>query len=277
MLGERCLRGWLIRVGIDSKNMGYCAPVFPDGTFEFIPLPAFGRTDETKTYGTMEARNKRYGEHLSDFIHTDPRELYDGKGNLVISSYDFENGELLSPKDIPMHYDPEFETSTFGDQWMGAGQDNRGRIPSDLHPGNYVFFYSGLMKYDPAFYQSERKWDSFREFRRYNMCTYIIGYLKVRDIISIETVEDLHSRPEMTNNAHVKEEIIPSVILIGDESRLLTKAIPMNSWDDKTRKYVPTKLGMNILHLQPLSGVRVWKWLEEPDCEAVLELIHENQ
>lgn len=265
------MNGWLIRVGIDSGNMGYCAPVFPEGTFEYIPLPAFWPTEETRTYGTIEARNKEYGKYLSDFMHTDPRILYDNHGDLIVSSIDQKNEPLLA-RDIAPHYDPEFETNTFGDSWKSEG----GRIPDNLEPRDYLFFYSGLAKYDSDFYLSKRQWNSYHRFQFHNKCPHIIGYLRIREIIPVETEQDLRSKSEIANNAHAKENIVDCVVLKGDESKLLTKAIQLYYWDVNTGKYSPTEIG-KMMGLQPVRGVRVWKWLDEADCKAFLEITREYQ
>jgi len=263
------LKGYLIRVGIDTtqRNIGYCAPVFSDNRFEYIPLPAFYNPTEEPTYGNIKARNKEYGQFLSDFMHTDRHLFLDNDGTPYIFSVD-ENEHPLLARDIAPHFDPEFVTNTFGDSRMSSG----GRIPSDLDPGDYVFFYSGLAKYNPSFYQSERRWHDLRSFQIHNKCAFLIGYLKVRMIFDIKTEEDLtRYRSEIQNNAHFKEGIVDCAIIKGDESKLLTKAVQLNYWDQMSAKYCPTEIGEKI-GLRPTSGMRVLKWLDETVCRGLLEI-----
>lgn len=264
----------MIRVGIDTtrRNIGYCAPVFADGRFEYIPLPAFYNPTEEPPYGNIKARNKEYGQFLSDLMHTDRHPFLDDDGIPYIFSVD-ENEQPLLAKDIAPHFDPEFVTNTFGDARTASG----GRIPPDLCPGDYVFFYSGLSKYDSGFYQSERRWHDLRSFQIHNKCAFMIGYLKVRRIFDITTEEDLtRYRSEIENNAHFKEGIVDCAIIKGDESKLLTKAMQLNYWDPKSGKYGPTEIGKKI-GLRPTSGMRVLKWLDKTVCMELLEIMSKDQ
>jgi hypothetical protein len=80
------MKAMLLRIGIDT-NCGGLAPIFEDGSFEYIPIPEGYDSLESRTYGTIKGRS---GKPLSDFLP----------------------GELLNN---PVHYDPEFETFTYGD------------------------------------------------------------------------------------------------------------------------------------------------------------------
>lgn len=274
MVRERRLKGYLIRVGIDSYtsrgNIGYCAPVFHDNSFEYIPIPKFeDAPGEILTYGSLEAQNKQYGQFLSDFMHTDRHLFQDRCGILYISAVD-ENEQPLLAKDICSHFDPEFRTNTFGDARAMAG----GRIPSDIDPGDYIFFYSGLARYDPAIYRGERPWHALNRFQIHNKCPFLIGYLKIRRIYDIRTEEDLsRNSSEIGNNAHFKERHIESCIIKGeDESKLLKKAVQLYYWDGKVRKYCPTETG-EIIGLHPTRGVRIMKWLNRALCEELLRAV----
>jgi len=265
----------LIRVGIDTAqgNIGYCAPVFSDNSFEYIPIPQFTNpTPEELTYGTMNARNKKYARFLSEYMHTDSHLFLDRDGTPYIFSVD-ENEQPLLAKDMVPHFDPEFVTNTFGDARTVAG----GRIPSDLYPGDCVFFYCGLTRYDSSFYQSERRWHDLNRVQIYNRCTFLIGYTKIRRIFDIRTGEDLaRNSSEIGNNAHFKEDLIGSAIIKGeDESRLLDKAVQLNYWVPEIGKYSPTDIGRKI-GLRPTWGMRVMKWLNETVCKELLELMNKD-
>jgi hypothetical protein len=84
------MKALLLRAGIDKGSGGSLGPIFTDGTFEYIPIPDEYATSETRTYSTT------IGRHGKPF-----------------SSY-------LSPRcvDNLLHFDPEFDTYTYGDGGM---------------------------------------------------------------------------------------------------------------------------------------------------------------
>jgi len=271
------LKGYLIRVGIDTtqRNIGYCAPIFSDNRFEYIPLPQFGnpnQTTEELTYGSMKARNNEYGQFLSDFMHTDSHLFLDKDGTPYIFSVD-ENMQPLPAKDIVPHLDPEFVTKTFGDARTELG----GRIPFDLHPEDYIFFYAGLSRYDSSFYHSDRTWGSLARFQVRNKCAFLIGYMKIKRIFDIKTEEDFsRNSSEIQNNAHFKERLVGSSIVKGeDESKLLDKAVQLNYWNPEIKKYSPTDIGKKI-GLRDMSGMRIMKWLNETLCRELLEIVDKD-
>jgi len=55
----RKLRGLLLHVGADTSNLGIVGPLFPEGTFEFIPLgPEYESLNELMTYDELPSRNQ---------------------------------------------------------------------------------------------------------------------------------------------------------------------------------------------------------------------------
>ena len=103
----------LLRVGIDTGAGGIHSPLFPDGTFEFVPIPDGQRLDE-RTYG--DARG-RHGRPLVEY---------------------FPPARRAAMARHPMHVDPEWETYTYGDPT---------RLKSGLRrlgPGDLLVFYAGL-------------------------------------------------------------------------------------------------------------------------------------
>jgi hypothetical protein len=106
----------LLRVGIDTGSGGINGPLFADGSFEVIPIPATGdtRAGDSRTYGNTVGRT---GRHFSDYF---PETLR--AGNLSKT----------------MHVDPEFDTFTYGD----PTSPKRGLLR--LLPGDLLVFYSGL-------------------------------------------------------------------------------------------------------------------------------------
>ncbi len=105
------MKALLLRVGID-KGYGSClAPIFADGSFEYIPIPEKRYTSENRAYSDLPGRNCA---SLAEFV---PAKLRDS---------------------FP-HMDPEFETFTYGDPTR-----NKRRQLARLVPGDLLIFYAGL-------------------------------------------------------------------------------------------------------------------------------------
>lgn len=179
------MKAMLLRVGIDT-NCGGLAPIFEDGSFEYIPIPEGYDSREERTYGTI---NGRCGKPLSDFL----------PGQFSI---------------CPVHYDPEFETCTYGDPTT-----KRSRLLKLAH-GDLLVFYAGLDPYNNI---------------KYERALYIIGYFTVDKVIDFNGLSNQDMEKYVciyNNNAHIKRTIGPLnlVIVAGirEISMLLEKAIKIS-------------------------------------------------
>jgi hypothetical protein len=103
----------LLRVGIDTGAGGINGPLFPDGSFEYIPIPD-GYDLDPRTYGNSTGRHRR---RLIEYF---PENL---QGRVA---------------DQSMHVDPEFATFTYGDPTQPKAGLSR------LQPGDLLVFYCGL-------------------------------------------------------------------------------------------------------------------------------------
>ncbi len=116
----------LLRIGIDTGSGGIHAPVFQDGTFEYIPIHDQEGVDE-RTYGNTIGR---YGRLLVDYFPTE-----------------YRRSQMANRR---IHFDPEFETFTYGDPTPAKV------TLSNLQPGDMLIFYCGLEGWDfvcePALY-----------------------------------------------------------------------------------------------------------------------------
>lgn len=101
----------LLRVGIDHGTGGALAPIFPDGTFEYIPIPEMVPTLYTLTYATSP------GRHVRSLATVLPARL----------------------AALPPHVDPDFSAVTYGD----AAPRKRQQLLR-LDPGDLLVFYVGL-------------------------------------------------------------------------------------------------------------------------------------
>jgi len=178
------MKAMLLRVGIDKGCGGALSPIFKDGSFEYIPIPEFGsETCETKTYQNTLGRTNR---PLSYFL---PEKICQNK----------------------MHFDPEFETFTYGDP-----SKSKRKSLLKLNKRDLLVFYAGLTPY-----QNDK----------YPNALYIIGYFTVENVVDFNELseeETLKFCNLCSNNAHIKKDDLKElVIVVGDKkkSKLLDKAI----------------------------------------------------
>ncbi|HVP52940.1 MAG TPA: hypothetical protein VMT05_12555 [Terriglobales bacterium] len=182
----------LLRVGIDTGSGGIHGPLFRDGSFEYIPIPDRFRDKgvDSRTYGNTRGRN---AQTLVDYFPQARREKLSGQC---------------------IHFDPEFETFTYGDPTPPKASLRR------LSEGSLLVFYAGL-----------EGWDFHCE-----PALYIIGYFEV----ARAGLATSYSRAELAgmfrNNFHVMhgevfEEQKGRLVLVkgNGNSRLLTKAVRISS------------------------------------------------
>lgn len=109
------MKAMLLRVGIDKGTDGVLAPIFKDGTFEYIPLSekVAGSSEEKTFKNTMGVHGRFLSHYLPEKIH----------------------GRLL-------HNDPEFETNTYGEQTV------KGKYLLKLEKDDLLVFYAGLTPHE---------------------------------------------------------------------------------------------------------------------------------
>ena len=179
----------LLRVGIDSGRGGIQGPLFKDGTFEFIPIDD-RRGDSVKTYGNTRGV---HGRMLIDY---------------------FPDRLKVKLSNQSMHYDPEFETYTYGDPTL----PKRGLLR--LQPGSLLVFYAGL--------------ESFPDKLRGGL--YIIGYFEASKVGLAKDFTETELNKDFGANFHVLHKSVlarqrTQLVLIkgGPGSRLLKKAVLISS------------------------------------------------
>ena len=184
----------LLRVGIDSGTLsgGIHGPLFADGSFEYIPIfDGFrGKGVDSRTYGNTLGRK---GGYLVDYFHESRREK-------VFSQ--------------PIHFDPEFETFTYGDP-----TSPKARL-RELEEGSLLVFYAGL-----------EGWDF-----NCSPALYIIGFFEVARAGKVSSFAKEEVGAMFNNNFHVMhrevfEDQKEKLVLVkgSPNSRLLTKAIKISS------------------------------------------------
>jgi hypothetical protein len=177
------MKAMLLRVGIDKGTDGALGPIFDDGSFEYIPKSERERSDEDRTYRTIIGRR---GHPLSLY-------LPNAVANRVV------------------HYDPEFETYTYGDP------TSKRKHLLKLDEEDLLVFYAGLAPFKNS---------------RHREALYIIGYFTVSKKIDFNKLsgEEIEEAYRLyPNNAHMKKVDYSNrlVIIVGAETRskLLPRAV----------------------------------------------------
>jgi Nucleotide modification associated domain 3 len=196
------MKAMLLRVGIDKGTDGALAPIFSNGTFEYIPLSEKNsKTIEKRTFETTLGNN---GILLSKYL---PEKI----------------------KKRKLHFDPEFETFTYGDQ------TSKRNYLLKLEKNDYLVFYAGLTPFENNVYEE---------------ALYIIGYLEVEEVIDfgkLNTNEQMQCTRLYKNNSHIKSQGFEQLVIVKGyvkTSKLLDKAILLSK-----RKL--NKIGRNYHAVSP--------------------------
>lgn len=180
----------LVRIGIDSGSGGIQGPLFKDGTFEYLPIPdEFGPHHEGvdhRTYGNTRGKHQR----------------------LLVEYFPPTRHERMS--DQSLHFDPEFDTFTYGDPTPPkAGLRH-------LERGDLLIFYCGLQGWDfPA-----------------PPALYLMGYFEVLKAGLARDLAPKEIRRYFSQNFHVRHRCVfedqkHCLVLVkgGPGSRLLKQAV----------------------------------------------------
>lgn len=104
------MQALLLRVGLDNGSGGGLAPIYEDGTFEYIPIPESYETTQQQTFDDVTTRD---GQPYAGYV---------GSKN----------------ESRPLHLDPEFKTCTYGDPTRKRSQ------LAKLTEDDLLIFYAGL-------------------------------------------------------------------------------------------------------------------------------------
>jgi hypothetical protein len=291
------MKALLIHVGADKSNWFTTqvnAPVFDDGSFEFIPIVEYivGHnnssgwyirrkqegtyvvekhneskkvdvwTTETRTYSFLPSINKRYGKTLANYIP-------------------FEYHHIVA------HLDPDFENFTYADRT----DDPRGNQIRKLEPSDYVFFVQSLAPFTQEAY-SVKTVGHFGWFQKGLMAKYLIGYFRVHDtylimrdetgrsMFSISKNEDVTDELDsnllirIDQNVHSKRSEDEYFIVVGerDQSTLLARAVKLT---ERGFPFRPNDIGLKIYG--DLCYPRGVKWVYKETCIDMLLDFAENR
>jgi len=211
-------RAVALNVAANTNEPGVRGPIYPDGRFEYVPIPESEPTaTAVPTYADLD---------LDVDLPSDARER-------------------------PVHLDPEFaeypgcERYTYGDPF-GV----KARPLLELTAGDYVFFYATLTAADGPDRgagidgvsaddsgDGASTADARRDWIAPDWGAYLVGQFRLaRDPLDDEAFEALpqDERAAFANNAHVKRETFDAAVLLlgdDDESELYETAVPLSSRD----------------------------------------------
>lgn len=177
-----------LRVGIDRGCGGTLSPRFADGTFEYVPIPESAEILEGK------------GVSYSDLL---------GKHGGTLDRYSGSTGYT--------HYDPEFETFTYGE----PSEPKRSQLLR-MSQGDLLVFYAGFQGPDVA-----------------TGTCFVIGYFSVRAIHHAPVTEGWPpaSLSHLHRNAHFRRKNPEATLVVveGDpsKSRLLGRVLPLSDANQK--------------------------------------------
>ena len=213
----------LLRVGMDL-GFGGLGPLFPDGTFEYVPIPDDPRlvSERSLFFRDIPART---GGSVAQFIP----ERHKGS---------------------PAHYDPEFDTFTYGDP-----SRNKRRQLLRLCEGDMLVFYAGLRPSEES--QGSK--------------LYIIGYLTIIQSHAITSLSPWppHEHQSLWGNAHLRRKTGDEHLVIaqGDPaaSRLLVRAVPLSDAKQNVLPEMAELLGLSGSVKRAGAG----RWLPESHVARV--------
>jgi len=202
----------IINVGMNTSSTstimkeGKLPPVFNDLTFIFMPII------------------DRYG----------PRS---------ITYEDLGLGVWVKNPKTAAHYDPEFETFTYGD-YPDSKDERRPRaanIFNYLHKGDLLFFFANFQKHDGQNYIKE----IVNGIKKDAIGFYFIGFFELAADPGTYHVSEVRNNPEFMNNAHCRRELDSAYIIKGTQNSMkFNKAVPFD-------KQLASKILLTSKH-QPL-------------------------
>ncbi|MFH1672728.1 MAG: hypothetical protein ABIF87_04810 [Pseudomonadota bacterium] len=212
-----------LRVGM-SLEYGALGPLFPGGSFEYVPIPEKCEVVSSRCvlFSQIPARS---GGTIEQFVP----HRYRG---------------------TPAHYDPEFDTFTYGD----PARNKRTQL---LHLNCYdlLVFYAGLRPL------SEKRGSKL----------YLIGYFTVQKVYKMDMLEPWPppGLQHLWTNAHFKRKNGDSNLVVvkgfPQGSRLLEKAVPLSDSHQKVLPELENHLGMT----GSLKRAGAGRWIPATNVDLV--------
>jgi hypothetical protein len=210
-----------LRVGIDRGCGGTLSPRFADGRFEYVPIP--------ESSELLPGKGVRYPELPARYGGT-------------LDKYSGSTGHA--------HYDPEFETFTYGE----PSEPKRSQLLR-LASGDRLVFYSGFQGPDIL-----------------KGTCFVIGYLTVNAVHRSPMNEPWPpvSLAHLHRNAHFRRKNPEATLVVveGDpsNSRLLTTALQLSDGNQKVLSSVENVIGFGGSVMRAVG-----RWVPENHSDKALE------
>jgi len=209
-----------LRVGIDRGCGGTLSPRFADGTFEYVPIP--------------EQKELLSGLGVS---YSDLPSRHGG----TLEKYSKSNGYT--------HYDPEFETCTYGE----PSEPKRSQLLR-LVAGDRLVFYAGFQ--GPGIESGT---------------CFVIGYLTVREVhrAPINETWPPSSLAHLHRNAHFRRKNPETTLVVveGDpsSSQLFKSALQLSDRDQRVLPGVQSVIGFGGSVMRAVG-----RWVPESHCDTAM-------
>jgi hypothetical protein len=208
-------RAIAINVAANTTLPGVRGPVYPDGTFAYVPIP--------------EREPTRPDAAVPTYADIDP--------------------PVELPADVRearVHLDPEFAGYPFCERYTYGDEHGVKAGPlSGLDPGDWLLFYATLDRHETAGADADESEgtnasgdDSETDAADYlapDWGAYLVGAFEVDVAVTGEAYESLPAadRARFANNAHVKRETFDAEVLVAgtDRSRLFDRVVPLSAPD----------------------------------------------
>ncbi|TQQ81008.1 hypothetical protein EGH24_07600 [Halonotius terrestris] len=198
-------RALAINVAANTNLPGVRGPVYPDGSFVYLPIPEREPVDPAADVPT-------YAD-LLDALDPLPFDL------------------PADSRDRAVHLDPEFaaypycENYTYGDEHgVKAGPI------SELEPGDSLFFYATLTTHEPP---AGVATGPAADWVTPDWGAYLIGEFRVERVLDSDACASLSAteREAFASNAHCKRADFDAKVLVrgSDNSRLFDRAVPLSA------------------------------------------------
>jgi hypothetical protein len=213
-----------LRVGIDRGCGGTLSPLFSDGTFEYVPIP--------ESSELLEGKGVSYSNLL-------------GRYGGTLDKYSGSTGYT--------HYDPEFETFTYGE----PNEPKRSQLLR-LTAGDLLVFYSGFQGPNIA-----------------KGTCFVIGYLSVHAIhrAPIDESWPPKSLQHLHRNAHFRRKNSETslVVVEGDPaiSRLFTIAQQLSDDNQKVLADIKDIIGFGGSVMRAIG-----RWVPETHHDKALKWLN---
>ncbi|WP_363463656.1 hypothetical protein [Halogeometricum borinquense] len=196
-------RALAINVAANTNLPGVRGPVYPDGTFAYVPIP--------------ERKPTRPDATVPTYADIDPP--------VEIPA---------DARDVPVHLDPEFAGYPLCDRYTYGDEHGVKAGPlSDLDAGDWLFFYATLDLHEATGNGDTVDADDGTSYLAPDWGTYLIGGFEVDIAVTGSEYESLPAseRARFATNAHVKRESFDAAVLVAgtDRSRLFDRVVPLST------------------------------------------------